>query len=159
LPRFKKLSLEAMQREPELFFKSVVDEDRNVVDLLNADYIFLNERLARHYGISTIYGNAFQRVALNLSLDVRRGLLAKAAFLTLTSRPDRTSLSTRAKWIIMGTLLGVYPPDPPPNVPALGPKRPPMRDMMAQHNVNPACMCCHPIMDPMGVSTNHRRLD
>jgi mono/diheme cytochrome c family protein len=153
-PDFDEPLREAMQREAELFFKSVVDEDRNVVDLLTANDTFLNERLARHYGITTIFGNSFQRVTLPASLDVRRGLLGKAAFLTLTSRPDRTSLTTRARWV-MGTLIGVYPPDPPPNVPPLGQKRGPMRDVMQQHLVRPDCVLCHRIMDPIGISLDN----
>jgi hypothetical protein len=153
-PDFDEPLREAMQREAEMFFKSIVDEDRNVVDLLTADHTFLNERLARHYGITTIFGNGFQRVTLPPSLDVRRGLLGKAAILTVTSYPDRTSFTARAKWV-MGTLLGVYPPDPPPNVPGLAPKRAPMRDVMQQHNVNPACITCHKIMDPIGITLDN----
>jgi mono/diheme cytochrome c family protein len=153
-PDFDEPLREAMQREAELFFQSIVDEDRNVLDLLTADYTFLNERLARHYGITTIFGNGFQRVTLPPSLDMRRGLLGKAAILTVTSHPDRTSLSTRGKWL-MGTLLGVYPPDPPPNVPGLGPKRAPMREMMQQHLINPACVNCHRIMDPIGITLDN----
>jgi hypothetical protein len=153
-PDFDEPLREAMQREAELFFKSIVDEDRNVVDLLTADYTFLNERLARHYGITTIFGDGFQRATLPASLDVRRGLLGKAAFLTLTSRPDRTSLTTRARWV-MGNFLGTYPPDPPPNVPPLAPIRAPMRDAMQQHNVNPSCIYCHRIIDPIGISLDN----
>jgi hypothetical protein len=153
-PEFDEPLREAMQREAELFFKSIVDEDRNVVDLLTADHTFLNERLARHYGMTTVFGNGFQRVTLPPSLDVRRGLLGKAAILTVTSYPDRTSFTARAKWVL-GTLLGVYPPDPPPNVPGLAPKRSPMRDVMEQHNVNPACITCHRIMDPIGITLDN----
>ena len=106
----------------ELFFDSIVHEDRSVLDLLTADYTFVNERLAKHYGIPNVYGSQFRRVTLGPELDMRRGLLGKGALLTVTSQPARTSPVTRGKWFLQ-TFLGVSPPDPPPNVPAMKPKK------------------------------------
>ena len=111
-----------MRREVELLFDSIVREDRSIVDLLTADYTFVNERLAKHYGIPNIYGSQFRRVTLGPDMDVRRGLLGKGAFLTTTAKPERTSPVTRGKWI-MTNILGMSPPDPPPNVPPLPPQR------------------------------------
>src|SRR5204862_5203766 len=105
----------AFQREIELFFASIVQEDHSVLDLLTADFTFVNERLAKHYGIQNLYGTQFRRVTLGADLDMRRGLLGKGALLTLTSNPARTSPVARGKWI-QQTLLGVPPPDPPPGV-------------------------------------------
>ena len=105
----------AFQREIELFFESVVREDRSVIDLLDADYTFVNERLAKHYGIPNIYGPQFRRLTLPKELDMRRGLLGKGALLAVTSNPVRTSPVTRGKWV-QATLLGVEPPQPPPGV-------------------------------------------
>jgi hypothetical protein len=105
----------AFQRETELFFGSIVREDRSILDLLTADYTFVNERLAKHYGIQNIYGPQFRRVTLTADLDMRRGLLGKGALLTVTSNAARTSPVTRGKWFLQ-TFLGVSPPDPPPNV-------------------------------------------
>jgi hypothetical protein len=105
----------AFRAEIELFFDSIVHEDRSVLDLLDADYTFVNERLAKHYGIENIYGPQFRRVTLGPELDVRRGLLGKGALLTVTSNPARTSPVTRGKWF-QQTFLGVAPPDPPPGV-------------------------------------------
>src|SRR5262249_33787007 len=104
----------AFQREIELFFGSIVHEDRSVIDLLNGDSTFVNERLAKHYGILNIYGPQFRRVALTPELDMRRGLLGKGGLMTLTSAAARTSPVTRGKWFLQ-TFLGVSPPDPPPN--------------------------------------------
>jgi hypothetical protein len=146
---------QAMRREAELFFESIVKEDRNVLDLLNADYTFLNERLARHYGIPNVRGIEFRRVTLGRDFDVRRGILGKAAFLTVTSQPERTSLTTRGNWVLR-TILGTFPPDPPPNIPALSPTIVgPMREMMEQHAANPACKACHRIMDPFGIALDN----
>src|SRR4029078_638463 len=103
----------AFQRAIKLFFGSMVREDRSILDLLDADYTFVNERLAKHYGIPNFYGPQFRRVTLGADLDMRRGLLGKGALLTLTSIPARTSPVARGKWI-QQTLLGVPPPDPPP---------------------------------------------
>jgi len=148
----------AMRREVELLFDSIVRDDRNVLDLLTADYTFVNERLAKHYGIPNIYGSQFRRVTLGSELDVRRGLLGKGAFLTTTSKPERTSPVTRGKWI-MTNILGMSPPDPPPDVPPLKPKmndaagnakEPTMRQKMLEHQVRQDCVQCHRLMDPIG---------
>jgi hypothetical protein len=131
-----------------------------VADLLNADYTFVNERLARHYGIPNVYGSQFRRVKLTGDLDVRRGLLGKGAIELVTSEPDRTSPVQRGKWVLMN-LLGIIPPDPPPNVPPLRqsdkmangqpvPLEISMRERMEEHRANPACASCHKMMDPIG---------
>jgi len=147
---------DAMRRETELFFDSIVREDRNVLDLLNADYSFVNGRLARHYGISGVNGPAFQRVTLP---SYRRGLLGQASILTLTSVANRTSPVLRGKWV-MEVLLGTPPPPPPPNVPALdesvtasaGGKLLTTRQRMEEHRKNPACNSCHRVIDPLGLA-------
>jgi len=150
----------AFQRETELFFGSIVREDRGVLDLMTADHTFVNERLAKHYGIPNIYGSQFRRVTLPQELDVRRGLLGKGALLTQTSNAARTSPVTRGKWFLQ-TFLGVSPPDPPPNVPAIkesaveitgNAKTPTMRETMALHTTNPVCATCHKIFEPMGLA-------
>ena len=150
----------AYRHEVELFFGSVVREDRSILDLLTADYTFVNERLAKEYGIPNVYGPQFRRVTLPAALDVRRGLLGKGALLTETSNAARTSPVTRGKWFLQ-TFLGVSPPDPPPNVPALkdqpvdstGNAKPPtMRQMMEAHRVNPVCASCHRIFEPIGLA-------
>ena len=117
-PDFDDNLRDAYQREIELFFGAVVHEDRSVLDLLDADFTFVNERLAKHYGIPNVYGPHFRRVTLPASLDMRRGLLGKGALMTVTSNAARTSPVTRGKWFLQ-TFLGVSPPDPPPDVPAL----------------------------------------
>ena len=111
-PDFDDPLRQAMRREVELLFDTIVREDRSVVELLTADYTFVNERLAKHYGIPYIYGSQFRRVTLGPEMDGRRGLLGKGAFLTTTSKPERTSPVTRGKWI-MTNILGMSPPDPP----------------------------------------------
>jgi hypothetical protein len=150
----------AFQREIELFFGSVVREDRSVLDLLNANDTFVNERLAKHYGLASIYGPQFRRVTLPAALDARRGLLGKGALLTVTSAAARTSPVTRGKWYLQ-TFLGVSPPDPPPNVPALqekaadttgNQKTPTMRQTLEAHRRNPVCASCHQIFEPMGLA-------
>ncbi|HEX5110198.1 MAG TPA: DUF1592 domain-containing protein [Vicinamibacterales bacterium] len=150
----------AYQRETELFFASVVQEDRSVLDLLTADYTFVNERLAKHYGIPNVYGPQFRRVTLPAELDMRRGLLGKGALLTVTSNAARTSPVTRGKWFLQ-TFLGVSPPDPPGDVPAFKEKpadttgnlkAPTMRQALEAHRVNPACASCHKIFEPMGLA-------
>jgi hypothetical protein len=150
----------AFQRETEMFFASIVHEDRSVLDLLTADYTFVNERLAKHYGIPNIYGPQFRRVTLPPELDMRRGLLGKGALLTVTSAAARTSPVTRGKWFLQ-TFLGVSPPDPPPNVPAIkekpadttgNVKAPTMRQTMEAHRTNPVCATCHKIFEPMGIA-------
>ncbi len=159
-PDFDDPLRQSMRREVELLFDSVVRENRNVVDLLTADYTFINERLAKHYGIPNIYGSQFRRVTLGPNMDVRRGLLGKGAFLTTTSKPERTSPVTRGKWI-MTNILGMSPPDPPADVPPLKPrttdatgnaKEPSMRQKMLEHRVRSDCIQCHSLMDPIGFS-------
>src|SRR5207248_9319389 len=150
----------AYQRETELFFGSVVHEDRGILDLLTADYTFVNERLAKQYGIPNIYGPQFRRVTLPAELDMRRGLLGKGALLTITSNAARTSPVARGKWFLQ-TFLGVSPPDPPPNVPVIKDaaadatgnlKAPTMRQRMEAHHTNPACATCHQIFEPIGMA-------
>ena len=155
-PNFDDPLREAMRKEVELLFDTIVREDRSVVDILNADYTFVNERLARHYGIKNITGSQFRRVTLGPDMEARRGLLGKGAFLATSSKPDRTSPVTRGKWI-MGNILGMSPPNPPPDVPPLPPragdpnaKEPTMRKKMEDHRVRPDCVQCHRLMDPIG---------
>jgi hypothetical protein len=149
----------AYQREIELFFGSIAHEDRSILDLLTANYTFVNERLAKQYGIPNIYGPQFRRVTLPADLDMRRGLLGKGALLTLTSNAARTSPVARGKWFLQ-TFLGVSPPDPPPNVPAIkdkpvdstgNAKAPTMRETMEAHHTNPTCASCHKIFEPIGL--------
>jgi len=158
-PDFDDNLRQAFRREVELLFDSVVHEDRNIVDLLTADYTFVNERLAKHYGMQNVYGDQFRRVTLPADLDARRGLLGKGALLTVSSQAGRTSPVQRGKWFLQ-TFLGVSPPDPPPNVPPLKAqpnlaggnvtRTPSMRQQMEAHRANPACASCHKIMDPIG---------
>jgi hypothetical protein len=159
-PDFDDNLRQAFRRETELFFDNIVREDQSVKDLLTADYTFVNERLAKHYGIPNVYGARFRRVTLGPDLDVRRGLLGKGAILTTTSQPGRTSPVTRGKWILTN-LLGVPPPDPPANVPPLKPKmedqtgnakEPSMRQKMLDHRIRADCVQCHKLMDPIGFS-------
>ena len=145
----------AFRRETQMLFASIVSEDRTVLDLLAADYTFLNERLARHYDIPNVYGGHFRRIDLPED-SVRGGLLGHGSILTVTSYSTRTSPVLRGKWIL-DNLLGMPPPPPPPNVPALEEPAPgavasSMRERMAQHRVNPACAVCHRLMDPAGLS-------
>jgi mono/diheme cytochrome c family protein len=142
----------ALQRETELLFESIVREDRSALDLLNADYTFLNERLARHYGIPNIYGSHFRRVPV--TDENRKGLLGQGSILTVTSYAHRTSPTLRGKWLLE-SLLGAPPPPPPPNVPSLQEegehvKVLTMRQRMEQHRTNPVCASCHAQMDPLG---------
>ena len=159
-PDFDENLRRAFRREIELFFGSVVEEDRSIIDLLTANYTFVDERLAKHYGIPNVYGGRFRRVELGTDLDMRRGLLGKGGLLTATSQPTRTSPVARGQWFLQ-TLLGVTPPRPPPNVPLIPPKaadaagnvrEPSMRQKMEQHRANPTCAACHKIMDPIGFS-------
>ena len=145
----------AFERETKLFFESIVQKNRSVLDLLDADYTFLNERLAKHYGIKGVYGERFRRVSL-AGNSVRRGLLGQGSILTSTSRPNRTSPVIRGKWILEN-ILGAPPPPPPPppNVPELMEDRDPrkvlpMREQLAAHRANPACAGCHAQMDQLG---------
>ena len=143
----------AFEQETKLFFQSIIRENRSVNDLLDADYTFLNERLARHYGITGVYGERFRRVALPPD-SVRGGLLGKGSVLTTTSYPNRTSPVIRGKWILEN-VFGAPPPPPPPNVPELKDDRDPrkvlpMREQLAAHRKNPACAGCHAQMDQLG---------
>jgi hypothetical protein len=152
-PNFDDNLRQAMRKETELFVQSVMQEDRSVLDLLTADYTFVNERLAKHYGIPNIYGSQFRRVSLP---PERRGLLGQGSVLTVTSYPNRTSAVLRGKWILEN-ILGTPPPAPPPNVPALkenGDNGKPLslRALMEQHRANPSCATCHKVMDPLGLS-------
>jgi mono/diheme cytochrome c family protein len=147
---------EALKKETELFFDSIVREDRNILDLLTADYTFINERVARHYGISNVNGPEFRRVTL--ADENRRGLLGHGSILALTSVADRTSPVLRGKWI-MEVLLASPPPAPPPNVPTLeetkaeaGDKMLTTRERMEQHRANPQCNSCHRVIDPLGLA-------
>jgi hypothetical protein len=117
-PDFDDNLRQAFRVETEMFFESIMREDRNVVDLLNADYTFVNDRLARHYGIPNVYGSQFRKVTLGPDMDMRRGLLGKGAILTVTALADRTSPVQRGKWVNLN-ILGIVPPDPPANVPPL----------------------------------------
>jgi mono/diheme cytochrome c family protein len=150
----------AYQREVELFFASIVQEDRSVVDLLTANDTFVNERLAKHYGIPNIYGPQFRRVTLPAELDMRRGLLGKGALMTVTSAAARTAPVTRGKWFLT-TFLGVEPPSPPPDVPAFkeqatdtagNTKVPTMKEQLIMHRISPTCSTCHQIFEPMGIA-------
>ena len=151
-PDFDDNLREALRRETELFVESQIREDRSVHDLLRGNYTFVNERLARHYGIPNVYGNHFRRVTFND--DRRGGLLGQGSILTVTSYPHRTSPVLRGKWLLEN-LLGAPPPPPPPDVPELsenkdGEKPATMRERMAQHRANPACATCHATIDPLG---------
>ena len=142
----------ALRQETELFMASQIREDRGVLDLLRADYTFINERLARHYGIPGVYGSHFRRVAYRD--DRRAGLLGHGSLLTVTSYPHRTSPVLRGKWLLEN-LLGAPPPPPPPDIPELdepGGRAAPatMRERMAQHRASPACATCHAKIDPLG---------
>jgi mono/diheme cytochrome c family protein len=157
-PDFDDNVRQAMRQETELFFESVVKEDRSVKDLLGANYTFLNERLARHYGIPNVYGSHFRRVTLDDS-SMRGGLLGQGSILTVTSYGNRTSPVLRGKWVLEN-LLSTPPPVPPPNVPPLGEnpavgKALTMRERMEEHRANPACASCHRLMDPIGLSVEH----
>ena len=146
----------AMAQETELFFESQIRDDRPIPELLSADYTFLNEQLARHYGVNDVYGNRFRRVSW--TDDRRHGLLGHASLLTVTSYANRTSVVLRGKWVLE-TLLGSPPPPPPPNVPPLeesdrgNPTS--LRERMEQHRNSPVCASCHRRMDPLGFAMEH----
>ncbi len=148
----------AMRRETELLFETIVREDRSVLDLLGARYTFVNERLARHYGIPGIYGSRFRRIPL-ADDSARGGLLGQASIQMVTSYPNRTSPVLRGKWLLEN-VLGTAPPDPPADVPAIeettadGQPRS-MREAMVQHRSNPACASCHQVLDPLGFGMEH----
>ena len=151
-PDFDANLRDAFAEELELFLNSQVREDHSVLDLLNANYTFVNERLARHYGIPGVYGSHFRRVELND--QSRYGLLGKAGILMVTSYPNRTSPVLRGKWLLQN-ILGTPPPAPPPNVPALpgndpGSKPLSVRERLEAHRRNPACASCHRTIDPLG---------
>ena len=153
-PNFDESLRAAFRKETELFFESILREDRSLVDLLTADYTFVNERLARHYEIPNVRGSDFRRVALPAD-SPRRGLLGQGSILTLTSQAIRTSPVVRGKWIMVN-ILGTPPPDPPANVPPLPEKKGDaarvltMRERMAEHRSNPVCATCHSMIDPLG---------
>jgi len=157
-PDFDDNLRQAFRKETEMLFESVMREDRSVLDLLRADYTFLNERLAKHYGIPNVYGSHFRRVELGKD-SVRGGLLGQGSIMTVTSYANRTSPVKRGKWILEN-LLGTPVPPPPLNVPPLpenspGAKILSVRDRMVQHRANPACAACHQLMDPVGMSTEN----
>jgi hypothetical protein len=144
---------DAFQKESELFFQSMIREDRSVLDLINADYTFANERLARHYQIPNVYGSHFRRIAL--TDENRKGFLGQGSMLMVTSYATRTAPTIRGKWLLEN-ILGTPPPPPPPNVPDLALKTGTdgnlltMRQQMEAHRSNPACASCHKVMDPLG---------
>jgi hypothetical protein len=153
-PDFDDNLRQALHAETELFFASIIREDRSVLDLMNADYTFVNERLARHYGIANVYGSHFRRVSL--PDETRRGLLGKGAVLMVTSHPHRTSPVIRGKWVLEN-ILGAPPPPPPDVVPpfeeettAAKPKS--VRERLEAHRRNPACAGCHRMIDPAGLA-------
>jgi hypothetical protein len=154
-PDFDDSLRQAFRRETELFFESIVREERSAFDLLRANYTFVNERLARHYGIANVKGTTFRRVTLGEDTQ-RAGLLGQGSILTVTSYPDRTSPVVRGKWVLEN-LLGAPPPAPPPNVPPLAPANfadlpRSVRERMTQHRRNPVCASCHSMMDPIGLA-------
>jgi mono/diheme cytochrome c family protein len=154
-PDFDDNLRQAMRRETELLFDHVIRSDRSALELISARYTFVNERLARHYGMPNIYGSQFRRVELGAS-DPRGGLIGQASILTVTAYPNRTSPVLRGKWILEN-ILNAPPPPPPPNVPDLQEKNAAgkvlsMRDRMVQHRSNPVCASCHSRMDPLGLA-------
>jgi hypothetical protein len=155
-PQFDTTLAVAMRRETELLFDNIVRDDRDVLDLLTADYTFVNERLARHYGIQGVSGPDFRRVPL--ADPNRRGLIGQGSILTMTSVADRTSPVLRGKWVLE-VLLGMPPPPPPPNIPALeetkashGARLLSVRERMEEHRSNPQCRSCHRVIDPIGLA-------
>jgi hypothetical protein len=151
-PDFDEDLRKAMRKETEMFFGYILREDRSVLEFIDANYTFANERLARFYGVPGLKGHAFRRVSLK---DSRRGgLLTQASILTITSNPTRTSPVKRGKWVLEN-LLGTPPPPPPPNVPELKEGKEAvlsgtLRQRMEQHRANPNCASCHARMDPIG---------
>ena len=151
-PHFDDNLREALLEETRLFIEDQVREDRGVPELLSANYTFLNERLARHYGIPNVYGSRFRRVALGD--EGRGGLLGHGSILTVTSYPNRTSPVLRGKWLLEN-IFGTPPPPPPPDVPALpsrgeGGTRASVRERLEAHRQNPVCAACHAVIDPLG---------
>ncbi|HUE87074.1 MAG TPA: DUF1592 domain-containing protein [Vicinamibacterales bacterium] len=158
-PNFDSQLADAMRRETELFFDNLVREDRSIMDLFEADYTFVNQRLARHYGIPNVAGERFQRV--KYVDDTRRGVLGHASVLVLTSMANRTSPVLRGKWV-MEALLGTPPPPPPPDVPDLdetaaakGGRLLTTRERLEMHRANPTCSACHRFMDPVGLALDN----
>jgi hypothetical protein len=152
-PLYDESLLQAFQQETEMFVASTIREDRNVSDLLNADYTFVNERLARQYGIPGVYGSRFRRVTLS-NHDQRGGLLAQGALLVTTSYPDRTSPVLRGKWLL-NNIFGLSLPPPPPGVNATLETKPgtiptTMRERLAKHRTESTCNSCHAVIDPLG---------
>jgi hypothetical protein len=152
-PDFDDTLRDDLRRETELFFASIVREDRSALDLLDADYTFLNERVAEHYGVPGVKGAHFRRVRWEEN-HPRRGLLGHGSILSVTSYPDRTSPVIRGKWILEN-LLGTPPPTPPPDVPGLvetdgAGVELTMRERLSRHRADPACASCHALMDPLG---------
>jgi cytochrome c5 len=153
-PDFDDNLRQSFRKETEMLFTSIMREDHNVIDLLTADYTFVNDRLAQHYGIPNIYGTHFRRV--DIKDPARRGLLGQGSILTVTSYPNRTSPVLRGKWILEN-IMGTPPPAPPANVPPFpeneeGAKPRPIREILEEHRKNPACASCHAVMDPLGFS-------
>ena len=155
-PDFDEQLKTAMRRETELFFYNLVKDDRSLLDLFTADFTFVNERLAKHYGLPNIAGTRFRKVTY--PDDRRRGLLGHSSILTLTSHASRTSPVLRGKWV-MEVLLGSPPPPPPPGIPDLeetasaeGGRLLSVREMMEKHRANPACSSCHRVIDPLGLA-------
>jgi hypothetical protein len=155
-PNFDNELRQAFRQETELFFASIVRDDRSVLDLIDANYTYVNERLARHYGIPNVYGSNFRRVTL--TNEARRGLLGQGSVLVQTSLANRTSPVLRGKWVL-DNVLGAPPPPPPAVVPPLkeddkaGRQRAlSMREKMEAHRANPTCASCHKIMDPIGLA-------
>jgi len=151
-PNFDDNLRQAFRRETELLFQTVLSENRSVLDLMNADFTFVNERLAEHYGIPNVYGTRFRRVTI--TDEARKGLLGQGSILALTSHAERTSPVVRGKWILEN-LLGLEVPPPPPDVPPLKPVEPgekprTMREQMAEHRANAVCASCHKTLDPIG---------
>jgi hypothetical protein len=157
-PDFDENLRHAFDQETMLLAETIAREDRSVIDFLNADYTFVNERLARHYGLPNVYGSDFRRV--HLKDATRGGLLGLGSILAVTSYENRTSPTLRGKWVLEN-IMGTPPPPPPPNVPALkeesptSPKQRSMRERMEQHRVNPACSSCHSRMDPLGFALDN----
>ena len=148
-----RLCAATFERETELFFENIVSEDRSVLEFIDADYTFLNERLARYYGIPGVKGSYFRRVALHS--PERGGILTQASILMVTSYPTRTSPVLRGKWILE-SILDAPPPPPPPNVPPLddaaNTSAKSLRETFEKHRANPACASCHSRLDPLGFS-------
>jgi hypothetical protein len=159
LPDFDDNLRQALRTETELFFQSIIDEDRSVLDLLRGKYTYVNERLAKHYGIANVYGSRFRRVTFEEG-SPRGGLLGQGSILTVTSYGNRTSPVRRGKWVL-DNIIGTPVPPPPPNVPPLkedateGGKVLTMRERMVQHRSNPVCASCHAVMDPVGLAVEN----